>query len=83
MAPHISSTKPIKKPRQKRLLGHWLTSMMMKAPENVTLLIDAIIFLQNNVSLSMLFHPPEDILIRNPALSLFRGILYVEKSYTV
>jgi len=38
---------------------------MMKAPEDVALLIDAIIFLQNNVSLGMLLHHPEDILVRN------------------
>ena len=48
---------------------------MMEAPENVTLLIDAVIFLQNNVSLGMLSHPSEDIFVRNPTLSLFRGIL--------
>ena len=50
---------------------------MMKAPENVALLVDAIVFLQNNFSLGVLLHPPKDILVRNPALSLFRGILPV------
>jgi len=45
---------------------------MMEAPKNVALLIDAIVFLQNNVSLGMLLHPSEDILVRNPALSLFK-----------
>ena len=39
---------------------------MMEAPENVALLLDVVIFLQNNVSLGMLLHPLEDILIRNP-----------------
>jgi len=51
----------------------------MKAPENVALLVDAIVFLQNNVSLGMLLHPPEDILVRNPALSIFRDILQVKE----
>jgi len=50
---------------------------MMKAPENVTLLIDAIIFFQNNISLGMLFHPPEDIFVRNPVVSRFGGIFQV------
>jgi len=47
---------------------------MMKALENVTLLIDAIILFQNNISLGMLFHPLEDIFICNPAVSRFRSI---------
>ena len=50
---------------------------MMEASENVAFLIDVVIFLQNNVSLGMLSHPLEDILVRNPTLSLFRGILQV------
>ena len=49
---------------------------MMEAPEKVALLID-VIFLQNNVSLDMLPHPLEDIFLRNPTISLFRGIFYV------
>jgi len=49
-----------------RLPGHWLMSLLMKAPENVTLLIDAIIFLKNNISLGMLFHPLEDIFSATP-----------------
>jgi len=55
---------------------------MMEAPENVALLIDAVIFLQNNISLGMLPHPSEDILVRNPSMSLFRGILKVEEQIT-
>jgi len=46
----------------------------MEAPENVTLLIDTIIFFQDNISLGMLFHPPEDVLVCNPAVSRFRSI---------
>jgi len=49
---------------------------MMEALENVALLID-IILLQNNVSLNMLPHPLEDILVRNPTMSLFRGIFHI------
>ena len=45
---------------------------MMEASENVALLIDAVIFHQNNVSLGMLPHPSKDILVHNPAMSLFR-----------
>jgi len=48
---------------------------MMKAPENVTLLIDTIIFFQDNISLGMLFHPLEDILVYNPVVSRCRSIL--------
>ena len=49
---------------------------MMEDPENVALLID-VIFLQNNVSLDMLPHPLEDILVRNPTMRLFRGIFQI------
>ena len=56
---HLFS-KTNKKTGQKCFSGYWLVGLMMKAPENGALLIDAIIFLQNNVSLSMLLHPPED-----------------------
>jgi len=48
---------------------------MMEAPENVALLIDVVIFLQNDDSFGMLPHPSEYILVRNPAMSLFKGIL--------
>jgi len=49
--------------------------MMMKAPKNVTLLIDTVIFFQDNISLGMLFHPPEGIIVCNPAVDRFRSIL--------
>ena len=52
-----------------------MTGLVMKSLENVTLLIDAIIFFQNYVSLDMLFHPPEDILVFNPVVNHFRSIL--------
>ena len=74
MTLHIFSGRPI---GQKRFPGHWLAGLMMEAPENFALLIDSVIFLHNNISLGMMSHPSEDILVRNPALSLFRGILQV------
>ena len=78
MALHIFSVRLIKT-QPKELFGRLAAGLMMETPENVALLIDVVIFLQNNVSLDMLPHPLEDILVRNPTISLFKGIFHVGK----
>ena len=50
---------------------------MVETPENVTLLLGTIIFFQDHISVGMFLHPPENVLVRNPAVSRFRSIFQV------
>ena len=59
MAPHTSSTRLIES-RLTSLSETLVGGLDMEASENITLLIDAIIFFQNNISPGMLFHPPKE-----------------------
>ena len=61
---------------------HGLTSLMVKAPKDITLLIGTIIFCHDDIPLKVHLHPFKNISISNSAMGCFRSILHIWEQVT-